>query len=322
MSHPEREPIGATRSRVVSRGLMNLAMVVVACGALHLSLVRPWVGRWGATGDEIRASMPGDERIDHPRLRSTRAVTVRAPIERVWPYVVQLGQDRAGFYTYVFIEDLMSAGIRNTLHIEPQWQSRSVGDEFKLAASMPGLTVFAVEAPRVLGVVGDSRVGRSPIPLPPGVWFASTWVFELNDRGDGSTRLISRWAADWRGSAAMSVGSFGLVEWGAFVMERRMLMGIRDLAEGRAQAAPIPNWSDWTWFLSLWADGVAIVLTAFGRRRQFARWVCLGGAVLTQLACFLLPPFAAFAIPITVVLAFGVWLTWSPGRVGAVGASA
>jgi hypothetical protein len=88
---------------------------------------------WGATADEQRMTLPGDELLPDPSARFTRAITIHAPQSRVWPWIVQIGQDRAGFYSNTWLENLTGADIHNADAIHPEWQRRAVGDRVPLA---------------------------------------------------------------------------------------------------------------------------------------------------------------------------------------------
>src|SRR5512136_466510 len=97
--------------------------------------------RWGATGDEVRQALPGDELVLHPKWSYTNAITVRATAAEVWPWLAQMGQGRGGFYSYEFLENLVGCGIHNADRILPEFQNLQVGDGDKLAAKMPGFPV-------------------------------------------------------------------------------------------------------------------------------------------------------------------------------------
>jgi hypothetical protein len=109
-----------------------LLVTIVSGAAAYLALgrlLRPSYSRWGATDEEVRRSLPGDELVPTPRAQSTWAVTIEAPPERVWPWLVQMGQDRAGFYTYEWFENgLLRLNIHNVDRIVPEWQNITVGD--------------------------------------------------------------------------------------------------------------------------------------------------------------------------------------------------
>ena len=98
-----------------------------------LLIVRPWHTRWRATSQDVRKRLPGDELVPNPTLESTRAITIRAPAEEVWRWLVQLGQDRGGFYSYDRLENLAGADIHNVDWIVPQMQHLKVGDFVPMA---------------------------------------------------------------------------------------------------------------------------------------------------------------------------------------------
>src|SRR5512146_440105 len=127
------------------------ALVVAIAGAATYSLVvRPWMGRWGATDDETYRSLPGDDLVPDPKLNWTHAVTVDAPAGGVWPWLVQIGQNRGGFYSYDWIENLMGLNIHSADRILPEFQTLSQGDRLSLAPDMPGLPVAVLEPGRAL----------------------------------------------------------------------------------------------------------------------------------------------------------------------------
>lgn len=113
-------------------GAARLLRAIITAGALlpwvYLLLVRPWHMRWGATDEEVRKSLPGDELAPHPTLESTRALTIRAPAKEVWRWLMQLGQDRGGFYSYDWLENLADLAIHSAEEIVPELQNLKVGD--------------------------------------------------------------------------------------------------------------------------------------------------------------------------------------------------
>jgi hypothetical protein len=110
--------------RVLEGGLASAFVVYVAV----LVAARPWYMRWGSEDDELLASLPGDELVEGPqRYGIQHAVTIHAPVEAVWPWIAQLGQDRSGFYSYDWLERLFGTHIRNVDRIVPEWQRRGVG---------------------------------------------------------------------------------------------------------------------------------------------------------------------------------------------------
>ena len=178
--------------------------------------------RWGASAQECDASFPGDDLIVRPDLTATRAITIRASVGQVWPWIAQLGQGRGGFYSYDFLENLAGCDIHSADRIIPEWQDIKIGDEVKLAPAV-GLGVAALEP-------GCSLVLRGGIPVgstsPP---YDFTWAWVLRDEPDGTARLLVReryaYTRPWARFLVEPVEAV------SFVMSQKMLRGIRDRAE-------------------------------------------------------------------------------------------
>lgn len=205
-----------------------------AAAAAYARLVRPWHLHWGSTDEETRTSLPGDEVIPAPISVATRAITIQAPVERVWPWVVQMGQGRGGLYSYELLENLVGSDIHNADRIVPEWQTRQVGDEFRLASaerSPPAtLLVAAVEPPRLLVLRSPNVGGAAPASSAE---FGYTWAFALEPAGSEATRFIAR--ARYQGPRALVL----LMELAQFVMERAMLHGLKRRAERPAAGGPL-----------------------------------------------------------------------------------
>jgi uncharacterized protein YndB with AHSA1/START domain len=219
---------------------------IAAVGALapwvYLLVFRPWHLRWGATPEDVRKRLPGDELVPHPTVESTRAVTIRAPAREVWRWLVQLGQDRGGFYSYNFLENLAAADIHNADRIVPEMQHLKVGDFVPMAPAewgipTAGFTVVGIEPERAI-------VWRQGWPEdvenlgPSEAASRGTWAFVLEELDEGTTRLILR-ERSGRGPRIRDViAHYLFMERQHFVMERGMLKGIKEQAE-RAYAACI-----------------------------------------------------------------------------------
>src|SRR4051812_17955969 len=104
-----------------------------AAAIVALWELRRWALIWGATPTELRHEWPGDELSPQAVEISTRAVTIDAPMQQVWPWLVQIGQDRAGFYSYTWLENLFRCAMPRVDHIVPEWQDRTGGDTVWLA---------------------------------------------------------------------------------------------------------------------------------------------------------------------------------------------
>ena len=196
-------------------------MAVFGAVALYRMRVRPWMYTWGASDDEITAVLPGDELVSAHTPRTTRALTIDAPIAAVWPWLAQIGEDRGGFYSYSVLERAVGAHIENANTVHPEWQDVHVGDTVWLArrygdAAQQVVAAVAPGAHLVLMSPGDfERVQQ-------GMRASGAWGFYLR-RKDGWTRLIARGSGGAVGHVAFDVPHF--------VMEQKMMRGIRDRAE-------------------------------------------------------------------------------------------
>ena len=197
-------------------------------------LLRRWRLGWGATEDEIRQTLPGDEFVRQPKWSYTQAITIRAPFAEVWPWLAQMGQGRGGFYSYEWLENLAGCDIHNADRILPEFQNLQVGDGVRLAPQMPGFPVAIIEPGRAIVLRGDTRLGSVPVPASSakGDYFATTWGFYLIPQNDGTTRLIARFRSDYNDkfTNAMMYGP-PLVEPISCVMQRKMLLGIKQRVE-------------------------------------------------------------------------------------------
>ena len=206
----------------MTRGRLLLG-VAASAAVLYVGFVRPWHLRWGATEEEARAALPGDDALSHPDLQATRGITVSASAEDVWPWIAQLGQGRGGFYSYDALENLVGVDIHSVDRIVPEWQDVAVGDPFRLAPEV-ALEVIAVEPRRALVVRGAVPMGEA-LAAP----YDFVWAFVLHARPDGTTRLLVR--ERYRYTRRWAPLLVEPVEAISFVMTQKMLRGIRDRVE-------------------------------------------------------------------------------------------
>jgi hypothetical protein len=197
-----------------------------AVPALYMLGARPWHLRWGASEGEAQMVLPGDHLIPEPTSVSTRAISIRAPLGQVWPWVVQMGQGRGGFYSYEFLENLAGSDIHNADRILPEHQELRAGDSFRLASAErypeAALVVDAVEPKRFV-VLRSPNVGGEQ--AGPGEEFGFTWAFVLAPVGATGTRFILR--ARYQGPRAVVLP----MEAAQFMMERGTLRGLKRRAE-------------------------------------------------------------------------------------------
>jgi hypothetical protein len=211
------------------------ALVAAGAGAAYVLAVRPRLLFWGATTQEAAGPLAGDELVPTPRMQSTRAVTIAAPVSGVWPWLVQLGAGRGGMYSYDWLETAAGLGIHSADRIHPELQQLKVGDTVPLSPD-GGLSVRLLRPTTVLGLGGtiDLRTRRMfPDGVPPaGPRLEVGWTFVLRPMGPQASRLVSRTRYNYSPLAAGLVLR-ALLEPAQFLMERRMLLGIRNRAEGR-----------------------------------------------------------------------------------------
>lgn len=189
--------------------LVGLGIAALVVG-LYLTVVGPWQRHWGATDEEIRRVLPGDELLRPGAPSTTRAITIDAAPEGVFPWLLQIGYGRGGWYSYDWIDN---DGRRSVDRIDPDLQQLAVGDRI---AMMPGV------GPVVRELEPDHHIVSAGE--------ADTWCLLVEPTADGRTRLLSRWRQDWPKSVA-TVVSIALADPGAFIMERKMLLTLRHLAE-------------------------------------------------------------------------------------------
>ncbi len=192
--------------------------LIVACIALR-PLLRKWYSRWGATPDEVVQNLPGDEYVPHRRGGYTQAISIKAPAGAVWRWLVQVGQDKGGFYSYELLENLVGCNIHNTDHILAEYQDIKIGDKLVMHPKAPAIPVIIVEPEKVLAYGGSPDDNTS-----------SVWIFYISQKGD-LIRLISRWSFDHKPGIANKLAYGWLLEPVAAVMQRKMLLGIKKRAE-------------------------------------------------------------------------------------------
>ena len=219
------------RSSFLSSFLTTLALAGAGAIGAYLAFVRPWHLRWGATEEEASRMLLGDSLIERPRLQATHAISIHAPPEAIWPWLVQMGQGRGGFYSYEWIERLLGLYPSNANHIIPSLQELHAADAVPLSPDGAGLPVDIVVPNRTLVMHSDAPIPARVAVMQAGYYRRVTWTFHLEPIDAENTRLIERWRADWEPTLANTVVIRALLEPGAFVMERQMLLGIKERAE-------------------------------------------------------------------------------------------
>ena len=189
-----------------------------AAFSIYAFLIRPWHLRWGATDEELKTPLPGDDLVHDPKLNATHAITIDAPVENVWPWLVQMGQNRGGFYSYAWLENLVGCRMRNADDVVPEWQELKVGDEVWLHPKAPPLKVLLIEPGRAIVL-------------------EKSWGFFLEPIAENGTRLIIRGRGEFNPDLKNPIINFllwrGIFEPAHFIMERKMMLGIKQRAEDK-----------------------------------------------------------------------------------------
>lgn len=290
---PQVIPVQRRANRQSVARIVALSLLLLAIFAMYGLVIRPWFLNWGATTAEMAGPWPGDELTANPAYTATRVVTVNAPASAVWPWIVQMGQGRGGLYSYEVLENLIGCDLHNADRIHPEWQDLKVGDAvrfipegFQGMADTPKWTVLAIEPNRALVLDG---------------WAA--WILDPVDAQ--TTRMIQR---ERPAVAVLPLEPFD------FIMTRRMMLGIKERAEGGQG-----SWAADTTQVALWVIAAIIGISAAIGTLVRAAWqrslvvTGLAGAVLLCLL-FVQPPLWLGMGLNAVILGALLWAYQTPMR--------
>ena len=207
------------RRQYARRGGLLVVLVLIYVALL------PWQRHWGATASEVTSRLPGDSLISRPVHITTRAITIAAPPELVWPWLVQMGFGRGGLYSYDCLDRWFGILDRPSADsILPQVQGLRAGDSIPIGSG-PGWPVALLEPNSTFLL----HIRQDDVDV--------TWVFALFPRGSDSTRLVTRVRAD----ARLTMGrrtQLIVLDPMEFLMTRRMLLGLKTRAERLARRGP------------------------------------------------------------------------------------
>ncbi len=293
---------------------LRLVWTLAALAGLALCfgfVLRPWYLHWGTTAAERTMSLPGDEIVPGAATQETRAITIDAPIDRVWPWVAQTGQDRGGFYSYDLLEDLVGCEMPTVDSLRPDRQQWAPGDKLWMYPSTKaggvGYAVLRTFIPgRALGF-GTYFAGTAPGGPEDG-----SWSFVLQPMGDSTTRLLVR----GRGAPGRSLLGVAfdrsVFEPMHFAMEKRMMIGIKQLAEGGDRERIWNHVQVVLWFVTfaMFVVGLASVFVGRVWHRKLAGTVL--AAAVFQILTLGQPP---IDVGVLLVLVTGAALWWpvAPG---------
>ncbi len=291
-----------TTSRSAPTRLLAFLGALAALAIAFGGYVRPWYLRWGATTDERHRALPGDSIVPDAGRQETRAITIQASTDRVWPWVAQIGQTRGGFYSYDLLENLVGCDMPIQDYLRPEAQSWQVGDSLwmypKDKADGVGFAILRVFIPgRALGFATHAPGTSSSAPTD------GSWTFVVEPRADSTTRLLIR----GRGAPSRSLLGVAfdrsIFEPMHFAMERRMMTGIRQLAEGGDRARMRNHIMVYLWTIAFLLAIIAAILV-FTRDH----WIRALVAFMASAAVFQVLTLGQPALPIAGALLFGVSL--------------
>jgi hypothetical protein len=301
------DEIGMTMDRPLVR-----VGALVACTAgllaVYFGVARPWFRRWGATDAEVRMSLPGDEIVPAARARETRAITIAAPAEQVWPWLTQIGQDRGGFYSYKRLEDLFGCEMPEVRALVPAMQHWKLGDKLWMypPGKVGGIGFAVLEAyvpGRALAFAKRPMGTRATRPAD------GSWAFVVHPIDARSSRLLFRGRAVGELRPMVAAFNVAVFEPVHFAMERRTMAGIKALAEGRSPSVLRDDIQVGLWAILFAGFLVSGAMVLAGRS--------VGRHLVTFVGCGLLFQFLTLVQPSPILGAILVAATIRPGALAA-----
>ncbi|MFC1998523.1 hypothetical protein ACFLVR_02635 [Chloroflexota bacterium] len=204
-----------------------------------LPCLRSKYRKWGSTEEELSRELPGDELIKEMKGWYNHAITIKAAPADVWPWIVQLGQNKGGFYSYELLENVAGSKIHNVDRIVAEFQDTAVGDAVMMTPKAAPYILTAIEPGRAFVLrlrvnlaTNDTVDVEEPLPEK---YQDGSWLFLIEETSEGATRMITRSRNDWNQSKTNTFfyGLFGII---SIVMDRKLLKGIRKRAEAVATA--------------------------------------------------------------------------------------
>jgi len=284
--------------KILVRILAELALIALIMAA-YLLWARPYQLHWGAMQDEINRPMPGDELDVHPTFLATRAITIEGTPQDIWPWLVQMGYDRAGYYGYDIIENMGSkSGSYSAEHIVPELQNVKVGDEVPISAA--GSWIFYEIDPEHYFIWSGKAANDG-----------FTWALYPID--ENHTRLVSRirWSHHWSQPNLIALDLF--TEFTDHLALRKILQGVKGRVEGHIEPMVWTNTEFFIYVTAAMIFAMAIVLLLV-RPLSWGGWL----TGLATGASWLITWYAPVPIWIGAVLlvcaVYGLWRAFKPKR--------
>ena len=304
----------ASRHAAHTPRLVRAAGLLVALGAIsavYAAAVRPWFLRWGSTPTEATATLPGDSIIPNAAFQETRAITIHAPVEQVWPWLAQLGQDRGGFYSYDILENLVGCRMPTVDSLRPAAQQWTLGDKLWMypadRAGGVGFATLRTYLPGRAMAFGTRNMG-----VAPGMPDDGSWSFALRRVDASTTRLIVRGRGVAQTTLLGAAFNYVVFEPAHFVMEKRMMIGIDQLSTGHSRQRWVNHLQVTLWTATFVMFVVGLVWIFIGPvwHRKLAGVV--SAAVVFQVLTLGQPPLDVGVILVLVVATI-LWWPVQPG---------
>jgi len=258
----------------------------------YLFVARPYQLIWGAEDQEISATLPGDEIIQSPDFFATRAITIHGTPQEIWPWIIQMGYNRAGFYGYDLLENLGSArGMLSAEDIIPEFQNFQVGDVVPISAVVD-MNFQAIEPNWYL--IWSGRDSEDSF----------LWLLQPID--SDRTRLISRirWSYDWTRPQTQVLVLF--TEFTDHIAVRKILMGVKGRVEGEIEPMAQQN-AEFTLFVISVLVFITSLFLLLVRSFRWKRWLAGFGAGFAWLITWYAPISLWLGISFTVLAILGLY---------------
>lgn len=290
------------KPKLIIPSSISIKILVILCLigfliVIYAFAVQPWYSNWGATKTEQQMSLPGDEMMIKPNWEYTQAVSIHASPAEIWPWLVQIGQGRGGFYSFELLENMIGCDIHNADRIMPEFQQLAVGDSIKLHPQAPGIPVVLVDSANAIamGVSDDNQ------------FQAASWLFLIRASDSTTSRLIARFRSGYSPTLGNVLLQRIFVQPTSLFMQKRMLLGIKQRVEGTFRSSTAENIQVILWML-LFVMLVFITISILVRR-HWTRLFLIGLLTGLMLLLFIAwqPPIW-IGITMVILLLFGlVW---------------
>ena len=208
---------------------MILYIIAISLSVIigYILIIRPLLIYWGATTEVIYTTLPGDEYITSPEINTTKAIVIFSKPAEIWPWIVQMGQGRGGHYSYDWLENLFGFQMNSVREILPEMQHLKAGDAVNFSAGRKMIVDQMVSEKYLLLLEHENKQKDPEKAMPP----KASWLIYLQPLENGATHLVSHFRYAYRPGIINFLKMRLFIELAGFIMERRMLLGIKERAE-------------------------------------------------------------------------------------------